>query len=130
MKFDEFYETVGVFGKYQKVKYLLLCFTNMLPPVMVYAWTFVAATPSFRCKTPLDDPGSANLTDLIVNWAVPSPAQCRESQKTISYGECKKCFQIENITTDDSTAVEFRACQNFVFDRTYYESTLVEEVSV
>jgi hypothetical protein len=122
MQFDELYEKVGVFGPYQKVKYLLLCFTNMLPPVMVYAWTFIAATPSFRCRTPFDDLLMSNLTSEPLSSYIPSAAQCHESQRSISLKECQRCFQVVNIS-------ELSACRSFVFDRTYYQSTIVEDVS-
>jgi hypothetical protein len=125
MQFDDFYATVGMFGPYQKVKYFLLCFTNMLPPVMVYAWTFIAATPSFHCKTPLDDLLATNLTSELLPSYIPSLAQCEASQKSISLKECQRCFQSVNI----SNMGQLSACRDFVFDRTYYQSTLVEDVS-
>jgi hypothetical protein len=129
MQFDEFYETIGVFGPYQKVKYLLLCFTNLLPPVMVYAWTFIAATPSFHCKTPLDDFSASNLTNELLHSYIPSAAQCLNSQKSISLRECQRCFHSVNISNNDSAIGDLSACRSFVFDRTYYQSTLVEDVS-
>lgn len=129
MQFDEVYEKVGVFGRYQKVKYFLLCFTNMLPPVMVYAWTFIAATPSFRCRTPFDDFSASNLTMGPLVSSIPSAAQCYESQKSISLRECQRCFQLVNLTDNYENVAQLGACSGYVFDRTYYQSTLVEEVS-
>jgi GR25 family glycosyltransferase involved in LPS biosynthesis len=101
----------------------------MLPPVMVYAWTFIAATPSFRCKTPYDDFLATNLTSEPVSSYIPSAAQCSETQKTISLKECQRCFHIANISTDDGYTNQLTACHNFIFDRTYYQSTIVEDVS-
>ena len=129
MQFDELYETVGVFGPYQKVKYFLLCFTNMLPPVMVYAWSFIAATPSFRCRTPLDDLLGTNLTNEQFTTYIPSVAQCSANYQTISLRECQRCYQIANITDIDENSNPLIPCRSFVFDRTYYQSTLVEDVS-
>ena len=110
MQFDEFYLTIGTFGRYQKVKYFLICLTYMFPPILVYTWSFTAATPSFRCRTPLD----------ALHQYVPSASQCSAYQKQISVAECQRCFQISNAT--------MQACTSFVFDRTHYQSTLVEEV--
>lgn len=129
MQFDEFYQTVGVFGRYQKVKYFLLCFTNMLPPVMVYAWTFMAATPSFRCRTPYDGLLASNLTSELLNSYIPTADQCRESQKTISLKECQRCFQIVNTSNSNEGIADLVPCRSYIFDRTYYQSTLVEDVS-
>jgi hypothetical protein len=126
MQFDDIYKTVGVFGRYQKTKYFLLCFTNLLPPVMVYAWSFLAATPSFHCKTPFDDLLAPNFTDKISSSYIPSADQCYASQKSISLKECQRCFQTVNNT---SVISDLTSCQSFVFDRTYYQSTMVEDVS-
>lgn len=128
MQFDEFYETVGVFGSYQKVKYFLLCFINMLPPVMVYAWTFIAATPSFRCRTPYDDDLPSNITVQSLSSYIPSIAQCQESQRSISLKECQRCFQTVNNSYNDGSMGQLVPCRSFIFDRTYYQSTLVEDV--
>lgn len=124
MEFDDFYKTVGVFGRYQKVKYFLLCFTNILPPVMVYAWTFIVGTPSFRCKTPFDDYVGTNITFAPLSSYIPSAAQCSENQRSISLKECQRCFQV-----NDNSTGGLNACHDFIFDRTYYQSTLVEDVS-
>lgn len=128
MQFDEFYETVGVFGRYQKVKYFLLCFTNMLPPVMVYAWTFIAATPSFRCRTSYDDLFASNITVETLSSYVPTAAQCQANQRGISLKECQRCFQTVNNSDMDGSMAAIVPCRSFLFDRTYYQSTLVEDV--
>jgi hypothetical protein len=129
MQFDEFYKTVGEFGPYQKTKYFLLCFTNMLPPIMVYAWTFIAATPSFHCTTAFDNVPETNLTNRFLSSSIPSAAQCHESQKSISLKECQRCFQFVNTSNNNGAIGELSACRTFVFDRTYYQSTIVEDVS-
>ena len=125
MQFDDFYKTIGVFGRYQKAKYLLICLTYMFPPIMVYSWSFTAATPSFRCQIPEDNSPGFSITDNILKRYIPSESQCREYQNHISVRECQRCFQII-----DTTSGTMGACKNFVFNRTYYESTLVEEVNI
>ncbi|CAF2530630.1 unnamed protein product [Rotaria sp. Silwood2] len=130
MQFDDFYETVGVFGPYQKIKYFLLCCTNLLPPIMVYAWTFIAATPPFQCKLPLHDSISNNFTNQLVSSYMPSEIQCRESQKSISLKECQRCFQVVNNSDYDGGIGELNPCRSFSFDRTYYQSTIVEDWSM
>ncbi|CAF0726177.1 unnamed protein product [Adineta steineri] len=130
MEFDDFYETVGVFGLYQKTKYFLLCFTNMLPPVMVYAWTFIAATPSFRCRISSDNLYSLNSTNNLLTSFIPTPDQCFAYQKTISLKECQRCFQFVNTNNDDGTIGALNPCRSYIFDQTYYQSTLVEDWSM
>jgi hypothetical protein len=127
MQFDDFYKTIGSFGRYQKGKYFLICLTYMFPPIMVYSWSFTAATPSFHCRTPIDDMSRVSITDNIRYRYIPSESQCRQYQNQISIPECQRCFQITN--KSDYNDEEIKPCTNFVFDRTYYQSTLVEEVN-
>ena len=126
MQFDDFYRTVGEFGRYQKTKYFLICLTYMFPPIMVYTWTFTAATPSFHCRVPLDDAAGMPIRDAALSRYVPSEAQCREYQSRISVHECQRCFQTVN--RNQSHGDLLTPCTSFTFDRTYYELTLVEEV--
>ncbi|CAF1508717.1 unnamed protein product, partial [Rotaria sordida] len=125
MQFDDFYKTLGAFGRYQKIKYFLICLTYMFPPIMVYTWSFTAATPSFRCRTPMDDISEVSITDKILQNYKPSESQCDQYQKQISLSECQRCFQLTNETYYKDT--HMKPCTNFIFDRTYYQSTLVEE---
>ncbi|CAF1291039.1 unnamed protein product [Rotaria sp. Silwood1] len=125
MQFDDFYKTIGSFGRYQKIKYFLICLTYMFPPIMVYTWSFTAATPSFRCRTAMDDISGISITDEILQHYKPNESQCRQYQNKISLAECQRCFQLTNETDYDDT--HMKPCTNFIFDRTYYQSTLVEE---
>ncbi|CAF1061135.1 unnamed protein product [Adineta ricciae] len=131
MQFDDFYETVQSFGRYQKLKYLLVCLTYVLPPIMVYTWTFTAATPSFRCQLSSEDDPNNDFTQHVLARHVPSETQCREYKSTISVQECQRCYLSTNKSYhDESNGNTLKACTSFSFDRTYYESTLVEEWSM
>ncbi|CAF3321048.1 unnamed protein product [Rotaria sp. Silwood2] len=125
MQFDDFYQTIGVFGRYQKIKYFLICLTYMFPPIMVYTWSFTAATPSFRCQTSIDDISEILPTDEILQRYKPSEFQCRQHQSQISLAECQRCYQLTN--ESDYNDTHMKPCTQFIFDRTYYQSTLVEE---
>ena len=130
MKFDDFYESVGVFGPYQKTKYLLVCLTYMLPPILVYTWTFTAATPSFRCQVKTDDISETEISDDRSFRYVPTEYQCRTYKNQLSLEECQRCFHTKNRTLFEYKRNDevLKPCTNFVFNRTYYQSTLVEEV--
>ena len=128
MKFDEFLEKVGDWGKFQKVKYALICLTYMLPPIMVYTYTFTAATPSFRCANPtsgLADQYNEDMNQLFNLRYQPTKDQCTAEQSTLSLKECKRCFIKTNQTKSNG---KLEACHGFVFDKTNYQKTLVEEV--
>lgn len=113
MQFDEFYKTIGVFNRYQKEKYFLICLTYMFPPIMVYSWSFTAATPTFQCQLE---------SSTAVKSYLASESQCLKYQNHLSIAECQRCFRQTNQSD------ELQPCTSFIFDRTYYQSTLVEEV--
>ena len=126
MNFDQFLATVGDWGRFQKIKYTLICLTYMLPPIMVYTYTFTAAIPEHRCVNPdaSDDDRFSNASNSLFNSRYgPTAEQCALEQNSLSFAKCRRCFR----RSSDQNSLE--KCSNFVFDRTYYERTLVEEVS-
>jgi len=126
MKFDTFLETVGDWGKFQKIKYTLICLTYMLPSIMVYTYTFAAATPNFRCKYPntTTNDDYKSISKEIVNIYKPTKEQCEKSQKSLSLAECQRCFISRPTGKRNRT---LRACKSFIYDREFYTKTLVEE---
>ncbi|CAF1160979.1 unnamed protein product [Adineta steineri] len=127
MKFDDFLHTVNDFGRYQKLRYFCICLTYMLPPIMVYTWSFAAATPSFRCKL-YDNDADFNIrqSSLSYNQSQPDEAYCKANMK-ISVKECQRCY----MKTISNTGMEkIQPCNNYVFDQKYYDYTLVEEWSM
>ena len=128
MKFDTFLASVDDWGKFQKVKYTLICLTYMLPPIMVYTYTFTAAIPNFRCRNPdliSNDGYNTEDNQLFYSRYRPMAKQCEDEQKHLSLKECQRCFIRENQTRSNE---ELKQCDRYVFDRTHYEKTLVEEV--
>lgn len=93
----------------------------MLPPVMVYSWSFTAATPSFKCRTSIE-------YDTAHNY-MPSISQCHSQKQKLSLHECQRCFLVEHLNEsihDEKTPLI--PCRDFSFDQTHFQSTLVEEV--
>jgi len=130
MQFETFYQTVNTFGRYQKWKYFFVCLTYMLPPIMVYTWTFTAATPSFRCQLSTNEMleyAQSKMTSQ--HYSIPSESQCQQYKSRISLAECQRCYQSVNKSRSVNGFTEpLIPCEHFIFDRTYYQSTLVEEV--
>ena len=130
MNFDGFLATVNGWGRYQKTKFLFVCLTYMVPPIMVYAWSFTAATPDFRCRQP--DPATDAYTDLFNDkfkaFYQPSEEQCKREQTRLSLKECQRCYR-QSSDNRSATSLELQACETYVFDRSIYKRTLVEEVS-
>jgi OCT family organic cation transporter-like MFS transporter 4/5 len=132
MKFDIFLATVGDWGRFQKVKYTLICLTYMLPPIMVYTYTFTAATPKFRCIDPAainTDGYNPELNKLFESNYKPTKEQCDKTQRHLSLSECQRCYiQTRNGNQSSLANRTLEKCDQYVYSREYYTKTLVEEV--
>ncbi|CAF1451803.1 unnamed protein product, partial [Didymodactylos carnosus] len=92
---------------------------------VVYTWSFAAATPSFRCKLYENDNVYDTNVTVLFNRSQPDEAYCKTHMK-ISVKECQRCYMK---TKSSRGTVEIEACENYVFDRTYHDYTLVEELT-
>ncbi|CAF1208581.1 unnamed protein product [Adineta ricciae] len=132
MKFDAFLATVGDWGKFQKVKYTLICLTYMLPPIMVYTYTFTAATPNFRCQNPdlLETDSYNNDSNHNYNMRYrPTEAQCNKEQGHVSIRECQRCYRQSSAHGQDGLN-KLESCNKYIYEKLHYEKTLVEEWSM
>jgi hypothetical protein len=130
MKFDTFLATVDDWGKFQKIKYTLICLTYMLPPIMVYTYTFTAATPNFRCRNPsaINTDEYSQISNENYNLAFqPTKEQCKNERKHLSLTECQRCY-IQSRKSNQSSNTKLEKCDGYVYDRQYYTKTVVEEV--
>jgi hypothetical protein len=91
---------------------------------VVFIWSFAAATPSFRCKLNENDKFYNINTSIVLNQIQPDELYCKKHMK-ISVKECQRCY-IKKESSMGTT--EIKACENYIFDRTHYDDTLVEEV--
>ncbi|CAF0804487.1 unnamed protein product [Rotaria sordida] len=129
MKFDTFLATINDWGKFQKVKYTLICLTYMLPPIMVYTYTFTTAIPNFRCINPAaigTDKYNEASNDWFDSMYKPTAEQCN-ALKPLSVKECQRCFIQSRTNNQSSVNAELRKCNEYVYERKYYTKTLVEE---
>lgn len=133
MKFDTFLATVGDWGKFQKVKYTLICLTYMLPPIMVYTYTFTAATPNFRCQNPeltSDDNYNVDSNNIFNSRYKPTKEQCKSEIKHLSLKECQRCYYTQSKLPFHQNSSQLEKCNKYIFERVNYEKTLVEEVKM
>ena len=132
MKFDTFLATVGDWGRFQKVKYTMICLTYMLPPIMVYTYTFTAAIPNFRCANPVniatDQYNSISNKDFDSRYK-PTKEQCDRTERHLSLSECQRCYFRTDNSSQSAPSGELQKCRNYVYEREHYTKTLVEEVS-
>ena len=111
VKFDTILNEINGFGKYQKFSYALICLSGLLPPLVVYLHNFIAPNLKHRCT-------HANIINDSFNSEF-----LNYTQEQILLEKCT----ITDFSND--TKVESK-CDKWVFDKTYYQTTLTEEVSV
>jgi hypothetical protein len=131
MKFDDFLVSIGDWGRYQRVKYFIICLSYMLPSMMVYTYSFTAATPSFRCQRvhmASDDRYDQLSNRLFDEEHRPTDEQCRRDAGGISLRECQRCLIGVVAKANGSESTRLRPCSAFVYDRTFYRETLTEQV--
>ncbi|CAF2089270.1 unnamed protein product [Rotaria magnacalcarata] len=136
MKFDTFLETVGNWGRFQKVKYIIICLTYMLPSIMVYSYTFTAAIPKYRCRNPqLESIDNYNetLNKIFDLEYKPTPTQCTNLGKKLSLEVCQSCYLKPMLAANENnsqTNVKLERCDKYVFEKTDYTKTLTEEWNI
>lgn len=125
MKFDTFLSSINSWGHYQRIKFIFICLTYMVAPIMVYTWSFTAATPDFRCYDPskTDDTYDEQSNKIFNKFYQPTKDECALHHQLISVKECQRCYRKSRL--DNSS---LQACDAYVFDRSIYKTTLVEEV--
>lgn len=47
-KFDDILFDLNDFGKYQKIRYFLICIAGLLPSIATYIHSFLAASPDYK----------------------------------------------------------------------------------
>jgi hypothetical protein len=97
-KFEEILFEINDFGRYQKIRFYLICVAALMPAVVTYIHQFIAAKPDFKCN-----PTTTTTTNDYDNITI------------------DQCFYYVNSTK--------YPCESWTFDKTYYQSTLTEEVN-
>ncbi|XP_041350991.1 organic cation transporter protein-like [Gigantopelta aegis] len=80
MGFDEFLDYVGQFGKYQRVRYFLLCLFSVVAAWHSLNMVFVGAKPENHCRFPDVSnftPRSLTVQDLATIFFIPPGEECR-----------------------------------------------------
>ena len=50
--FDDIFEVIGEFGRYQKLLYLMFSVTSIMTAMQLLGWVFIGAKPPVRCILP------------------------------------------------------------------------------
>ncbi|CAF0868235.1 unnamed protein product [Adineta ricciae] len=113
---DQLLHDAGSFGLYQKVQFLLVGLLAVVPAATAFSYVFIAATPDHRCQ--IDWP---NFTDTFARQS--DYHQSYINRYIPSSPKYKKCF----IRDINSTNKKLIACKKWVFDDTFYNTTISTE---
>lgn len=124
MGYDEVLTHLGGFGRYQKKIYVLLCLPAISCAFHKLAGVFLLATPDYRCKLPFE----ANNVSYKLPLDVLSMAYPMES----STGKYSTCTYLDANFTEDylhggTPAKEVVGCNNWIYDRSKFESSAVTD---
>ncbi|CAO1419531.1 unnamed protein product [Diamesa tonsa] len=130
MDLDKVLEEIGEFGKYQKIKYFLLCIPVFFGAANSLSYVFTAGKQHYRCLIPECELSNAEYTD-DVNWTQSAyPGEISLHDDFVATA-CKRFKTLStNATTNDTCASlsfskESISCNEFVFDTT--DRTIVQE---
>ena len=114
-KIEDIIENLNGFGKYQKLRYVLICLSGLLPPIASYMHQFIAASPKYSCF-------SQNVTfdsSLEYYYRPEYYYKCTELNDTDLF-----LLASNNLTDINPT----KNCSSWHFDKRFYQMTLTEEV--
>ncbi|CAF0992061.1 unnamed protein product [Brachionus calyciflorus] len=120
-KLEDILENLNGFGKYQKIRYVLLCFSGLLPPIASYIHSFIAANPGYICQD-TDLSIGTNLSHLFYGQGYKNRCKILKFQNKSTY----------YLSSSDYTNNEHNLenCKNWFYDKTYYKKTLTEQFNL
>jgi OCT family organic cation transporter-like MFS transporter 4/5 len=113
---DQLLHDAGSFGLYQKVQFFLVGLLAVLPAMTAFNYVFIAATPDHRCQLNI-----TNFTDIFLVQS--SVHQNYINDYIPSSLKDRKCF----IYKKDSQKKILIPCTKWVFDKTFYNTTISTE---
>lgn len=117
---DEIFKEIGEFGKYQFFIFVLIGFIISIAAITSYITIFTDATPDFRCKLPMLDNDTYEVTSQeqqrLIDRYIP-----KGSGFTRNDLECK-------LISNSSSNKVLANCDSWVYSKQYYEETVISKV--
>ncbi|XP_055954392.1 organic cation transporter protein [Patella vulgata] len=127
MKFDDVLETIGPFGKYQKIRCFLLCLFSFVSAWHAFNMVFIGAEPKFHCDNENINISSSNKSnvsdDVLLELLVPDDPCKQYDEKDIVMlydNYTGNHVLLSNISTTDCT-------RGFWYSKEKYSSTIVSQ---
>jgi hypothetical protein len=89
-KIDDVLENLNGFGRYQKLRFLLLCLSGLLPPIASYMHSFIAASPKYTCYSFQDYVNKNDNNQNLINNSnlLPAYDDVNNSDSDYLYSKC------------------------------------------
>ncbi|KAK6187137.1 hypothetical protein SNE40_005225 [Patella caerulea] len=128
MKFDDVLETIGPFGKYQKIRCFLLCLFASVSAWHALNMVFIGAEPEFHCDNQNMNISSSKISNIsdagLLELLVPDDScqQYDEKDVIIFYDNSTGVHRLlsSNMSTTDCT-------RGFWYSKEKYSSTIVSK---
>ena len=119
---DEIFESVGAFGLYQKLMFLILGVPTIISSITIYSTIFTLADPKLICinklnKLPISSINKCPSSSILNNSY--SDYKCSSHTPT-------NCMIWKNISNSESNSSEYEC----FFDRTYYHETMITDFNL
>lgn len=122
---DVIFKEIGEFGKYQLFVFVLIGFIISVTAITSYITVFTDDAPDFRCKLPMLDNDTYEITSTeqqrLVDLYIP-----RGSDFSINDRECK----LISYETNSTSNVDLEKCDTWVYSKQYFQETIVSRVCI
>jgi len=123
-EYDEILETVGEFGRWQKLLFLLMCIPSAASAMAVFMYSFIAFTPDHRCA--IDSCNDHLYQSSFINWTTPHKDGKWSSCSVYQYDTDSKTCPPESLN-----AGKKMSCPNgWVYNNSLFPSTATEEMDM
>ena len=132
ISYDDLLSSVGEFGRFQKVQFVLLNLVAMVGAFHGFNMVFNGAIPEHHCRVDTTTIDQCNVSySALLNLTIPTEHSSEE--KGMVWDSCSM-YDVGNYTASCSLPNETlrtMGCQNgWTYSTEYYTSTIVTEVSV
>ncbi|PRD25419.1 UNVERIFIED_CONTAM: Orct [Trichonephila clavipes] len=129
MDFTKILEYLGHFGVFQAFVYALACIVQLFVGIHMLANVFLLGEPKHRCYVPNCDTNETQYLENFVHFAIPNIT----TEDGITLNPCERYEVFKGADYCEPHAFNINktvACDNFMWDHSEYESTVVSDFNI
>ena len=133
MNYDDIFNDIGQFGRWQKRTFAIACLCSMVSSFLTLGFSsFIGFTPKFRCFIPECDT-NRNDADYNANYSVFAIPGSDFEDDCLQDAQCKMYTYIgtDNKCTNESfDHAHLQICDMHVYDRSEYKNSFITELDL